>query len=371
MADALLRIRALIRKELVAALKDRRNRITLILLPIVQCLIYGYAASYDLVDVPYVVLDRDRTGASRELLSRLDGSSIFRRVADLETARDVARWIDDGRALVAVQIDRDFERHLLAGEGGSVQAITDGRNSNTAGTVTGYIETIVGRFDSDWRFRHGQPGVAVEVSTRAWYNPNLESRWNMIPGLIGTLTMLQTLLFAALSIAREREQGTFDQLLVTPFRPAEILAGKALAALVIGLMQAAGIVLVAQLWFQIPFAGSFLTLLAGLSVFLLAATGVGLAISSVSGTTQQAFLLSFVIVMPFSLLSGLTTPIIAMPRAFQYLTLLDPLRYGVELGQRAYLEGVGLDRLWPDIWPMAVIAAVTLSVAAAMFRRFS
>jgi ABC-2 type transport system permease protein len=371
MIDAVLRILALIRKELLSALKDRRGRITLILLPVVQCLIYGYAASYDLVYVPYAVLDRDRTDASRELLSRLDGSSLFRRVAELDTAADLASWIDDGRALVAVQIDRDFERHLLSGEGGSVQAIADGRNSNTAGTVTAYLETIVARFDSDWRTRHGRAGVAIHVRTRAWFNPNLESRWNMIPGLIGTLTMLQTLLFAALSIAWEREQGTFDQLLVTPFRPAEILAGKALASLAIGMLQAGGIVLVAQLWFRIPFAGSFLALAAGLAVFLLAATGIGLAVSSISTTTQQAFLLSFVIVMPFALLSGLTTPIIAMPKAFQYLTLIDPLRYGVELGQRAYLEGVGLDLLWPDIWPMALIAAVTLPLAAFMFRRIS
>src|SRR5262249_45976622 len=216
--------------------------------------------------------------------------------------------------------------------------------------------------------RHGQARVPVRLTTRAWYNPNLETRWHMIPALIGTLTLLQTLLLTALSVAREREQGTFDQLLVTPFRPAEIMAGKALPSMLVGIVQPALFLLVAQLWFRIPFAGSFFTLYAGLTVFLLAAVGIGLLLSSVAATMQQAMLYSFMLIMPFALLSGLTTPISSMPEVLQYLTLINPLRYAIDMAHRVYLEGVGLRLLFPELWPLAIMAVVTLSVASWMFR---
>jgi len=202
---------------------------------------------------------------------------------------------------------------------------------------------------------------------RAWYNPNLETRWHMIPALIGTLTLLQTLLLTGLSVAREREQGTFDQLLVTPFRPFEIMAGKALPSMLVGIVQATLVLLVAQLWFRIPFAGSFSTLYAGLTLFLLAAIGIGLLLSSVAATMQQAMLFSFLLIMPFSLLSGLTTPISSMPEILRYFTLVNPLRYAIDIARRVYLEGVGLNVLTGDLWPLALIAAITLTAASWMF----
>jgi ABC-2 type transport system permease protein len=190
----------------------------------------------------------------------------------------------------------------------------------------------------------------------------------MIPGLIGTLTLLQTLLLTAMSVACERDQGAFDQLLVTPFRPAEIMAGKALPSVPIGTMPATMILLVAQLWFRIPFAGSFVTLDAGLSVFLLAAVGIGLLVSSVVATMQQTMLFTFVLLMPFVLPSGLVTPISSMHEVLQYFTLVNPLRYAIDIVHRVYLEGAGLSRLTHDLWPLAVLAAVTLSAASWMFR---
>lgn len=368
MLDAILRILALTRKELLAVLKDPRGRFSILIPPILQTLIFGYAATFDLNNVPYAVLDRDRSAASRDLLAGLDGSRVFRRVADLERAADVKTFIDERRAVLVVQIDQDFERRLLLGQPADVQVIADGRNSNTAGTALGYVSAIVEAFNADWRAAHGRSGPPIRVVARAWYNPNLETRWHMIPGLIGTLTLLQTLLLTAMSVAREREQGTFDQLLVTPFRPAEIMAGKALPSVLIGTVQATMILLVAQLWFRIPFAGSFVTLYAGLSVFLLAAVGVGLLVSSVVATMQQAMLFTFVLLMPFVLLSGLVTPISSMPEALQYFTLVNPLRYAIDIVHRVYLEGAGLSRLIPDLWPLAVLAAVTLSAASWMFR---
>src|SRR2546425_2979712 len=184
----------------------------------------------------------------------------------------------------------------------------------------GYVGAIVEAFNADWRAVHGQAGPPIRVAVRAWYNPNLETRWNMIPGLIGTLTMMQTLLLAAMSVAREREQGTFDQLLVTPFRPAEIMAGKAIPSVLIGMGQATTILLVAQLWFRIPFVGSFIVLYIGIGLFLVAAVGIGLLVSSIAANMQQAMLYSFMVNITFSLLSGLTTPLSSMPEFLQYCT---------------------------------------------------
>jgi ABC-2 type transport system permease protein len=368
MIDMILRVLALTLKELLAVLKDPRGRATLFIPPVIQCLIYGYVATYDLNDIPYAVLDQDRSAASRELLAHLDGTGVFRRVAELNRAGDIATCIDEGRAVLVLQIDQEFERRLQGGQTAELQVVADGRNSNTAATALGYVATIVESFNADWVGTHGQVSPAVRMTTRAWYNPNLETRWHMIPSLIGTLTMMQVLLLTAMSVAREREQGTFDQLLVTPFRPAEIMAGKALPSLFIGMVQATTILLVAQLWFCIPFAGSFVTLYAGLLLFLLAAVGIGLLVSSVSATMQQAMLYGFVVMMPFALLSGLTTPVSNMPRTLQQLTVVNPLRFAIDLVHRVYLEGAGIDRLGPDLWPLAVIALVTLSTASWLFR---
>ncbi len=364
---SLLRIVALARKEMLAVFKDRRARNSLILPPVIQSLIFGYAATYDLNHVPYAVLDQDGSAASRDLIARFDGSGIFERIADLHRESDVRTFIDQRRALLILQINRDFERKLESGMPADVQVIADGRDSNTAGTAMGYAGAVVDSFNTDWRNAHGVAGPPVSVAERAWYNPNLETRWDMIPGMIGTLTLLQTLLLTAMSVAREREQGTFDQLLVTPFRPYEIMVGKALPCMLIGMIQATGVLLVAQLWFHIPFAGSFFTLYAGMLCFVLASVGMGLLVSAFSYTMQQAMLYSFLMIMPFSMLSGLTTPLGNMPLPLQYFTLINPLRYAVDIAQRVYLEGTGFIQLMPDIWPLGIMAAVTLSAASWIF----
>ena len=362
-----MRIAALTRKELLAVLKDPRARLSLFIPPVVQALIFGYAATYDLNHVSYAALDQDHSAASRQLLAGLDGSGVFERVADLQRAADIASLINARTAILVVQVNPQFERDLLAGQSPNIQLIADGRNSNTAGTAMGYVGSIVQQFTVRWARDHGLPPAPVQIVTRAWYNPNLETRWFMIPGMIGTLTLIQTMMLTAMSVAREREQGTFDQLLVTPFRPFEIMAGKALPSMLVGTVQATGVLLVAQLWFHIPFAGSYLTLYSGLLLFLLAAVGIGLLLSAVAATMQQAMLYSLLLIMPFSLLSGLTTPMSSMPTFVRYVTAINPLSYAIDITRRVYLEGAGLNLLVADLWPLALIAAITLTAASWMF----
>jgi ABC-2 type transport system permease protein len=369
MIDALYRIAALIRKELLAILKDPKSRITVLVPPILQCLIFGYAASYDLNHVPYVLLDRDHSGASRALISAIERNGAFERVATLTATSEIADQITDKRAAVAVVIERDFERQLMAGKTGRVQVIADGRNTNTAGTAQGYLGTITADFAQTWRKENGfSAGQGVRVITRAWYNPNLETRWNMIPSLIGSITMMMTMILTAQSVAREREMGTFEQLLVTPFRPSEIMIGKAIPSMLVGLIQATSILLVSQFWFRIPFAGSYFVLYLTLLEFLAASVGIGLFISSISKTMQQAMIGSVVVTMPFMLLSGLTTPVMNMPEVLQYLTLANPLRYAISMTQQIYLEAAGIGQLLPEMLALLVISAVTLPIAAWMFR---
>ena len=363
-----LRILALIRKELLAVLKDPRSRISLFTPPLVQCFIFGYAATYDLNNVPYAVLDRDRSIASQQLLAKFDGSGVFRRIADLQNQQEIAGLINDHSALLIIEIERQFERQLLAGRTAGIQLISDGRNSNTAATANGYVNSIVETFNADWRAGHGLAALPIKVVSRAWFNPNFESRWHMVPGMIASLTMLQTMMLTALSVAREREQGTFDQLLVTPYTATEIMVGKAVPSMLIGLVQASLVLLVAQLWFEIPFSGAYLTLYLGLGSFLLAAVGIGLLISAISATMQQAMLYSFMVLMPFMLLSGLTTPVRNMPESLQFVTQLNPLRHAISLVERVYLEGATLTMLEQYLLPLLLIGLVTLSAAAILFR---
>jgi ABC-2 type transport system permease protein len=367
--ESLRRIAALIRKELSAILKDPRSRFTVLIPPLMQTLIFGYAATYDLNHVRYAVYDQDRSDASRQFLAGLDGSGTFRRVANLLEQREIAPLIDSRKVQVVVQIGQDFEKRLLSGEQADVQVIADGRNSNTAGTALNYIGTITDNFNATWRRNHGSASFPVHAVSRAWYNPNLETRWYMVTGMIGLITMVQMVIITAMSVAREREQGTFDQLLVTPFRPIEIIIGKSIPSIFIGLGQVTMILLLALFWFKIPFHGSLPTLYLGALLFLSAAVGIGLMISSFAATMQQALLGSFLTIMPFVMLSGLSTPIANMPHNIQTATLINPLRYIISILHRVALEAASLKEVSPDLWPLALIALCSLSIAVWMFRR--
>lgn len=366
--ELLRRIAALFRKELLSILKDPASRAILFVPALVQSLLFGYAATYDLSNVPYALLDQSQSVASHDLVSRLDGTGVFHRVATLRTQAGIAEVIDTQKALLVIRIGPQFEQDLAAGRDAPLQLVIDARNSNTAGSASRYVAAVVESYNAELRTRAGMPAPALRIESRAWYNPQLETRWNIVPGMIAALSMLQTLLLTALSVAREREQGTFDQLLVTPMSPLEIMVGKALPPVLIGLVQSTLVLSVALFWFRIPMAGSLVTLYTGLAFFTLASVGIGLSISAVSVNMQQAMLYAFVLLMPMMLLSGLTTPVRNMPHILQVLTYANPLRFAIDLVQRVYLEGVGLATVAHDLIPLSVIAAVTLPLAAWLFR---
>lgn len=366
---AVRQVLALIRKELLVLFKEPANRIILFVPALLQALLYGYAGTYDLHDTPYAVLDQSRSEVSARLLARIESNGLFRQVATLADARQIADVIDEGRAMFVVSIPADFADRLAQGQTTAMQLILDGRNSVTAGLASGYVSGIVGSYNQTLRQAAGISGTGgVQIEWRAWFNPNLESRWSLMPTLIASLSLIQTLLLAALSVAREREQGTFDQLLVTPLTPMQILVGKAVPSVLVGLLQSTIILVIIRFWFQIPMAGSIVTLYLGLLVFTVAAVGVGLSLSALSLTMQQAMLYTFLVVMPLMMLSGMLTPVRNMPEVLQVATHANPLRFGVAIARGVYLEGATFVDIVPHLIPLVVMIAVTLPLAAWLFR---
>lgn len=362
------RIRALVVKEFLAIWRDRRSRVVLFVPPIVQLLVFGYAATFDVTHIATAIYNEDAGLPARDLIARFEGAPAFDVTTHLSREEQIAELVDPRHVSLVVHIGQDFSRDIRSRQPARVQFIVDGRESNTALIILGYAGAIVADFNRDWARSHGESLPPASLVIRSWFNPNLETRWFFIPGIVAILTLVVTMVVTALSVAREREVGTFEQLLVTPLRPAEILIGKSLPAYVIGLGEATVIVAAAVFWFGIPFRGDLALLYAGLSLYLLAAIGVGLMISSISRTQQQAILGAFLFVVPAVILSGFATPIANMPQAVQDLTLLNPVRYFLIVVRGLFLEGLPAELVVRQLWPMALIAAVSLTSAAWMFR---
>ncbi len=361
-------ILSLARKEFLALMRDKRSRIIIIVPPIIQLFIFGFAATYDLNDVPVAVYNEDSGGASRELLARIEGSPHFSVLHRIGSDAEIAPLIDNRKVLLVVRFSQRFSADMARGDPASLQIVIDGRNSNTAMIALNYLRSVVLDFNRDWQQRHGQTGPPATLEMRAWYNENLQSRWFIVPGIVGSLMLVVTLLVTALSVAREREQGTFDQLLVTPLRPLELLVGKAIPGMVIGLLEATLIIVLMVWFFEVPLRGSLPALYLGILLFLAATVGVGLMISSIAVTQQQAILGAFLFVVPAIILSGFTTPIANMPEVVQWLTQLNPLRYFLVIVRGVTLEGDGFALLFHQFWPMVIIAAATLTMAGWLFR---
>lgn len=365
------RIYALIIKEFLALFRDKKSRLVLIAPPIVQFLVFGYAATFDLNNIPYAIYNEDPGFASRELLARFQGSPSFQQVASIDNDQAIAPLLNQEKALLVVHIDPLFTRDLLNHQSAKVQIIIDGRNSNTANVAFGYINTILLSFNQYWAETYHWEKIPAQLELRAWFNPNLLSRWFIVPGIVGLLMLVVTLLVTGLSVAREREQGTFDQLLVTPMRSMEILLGKAIPGLIIGGVEGIVIAMAAVFWFQIPFMGSVFALGIGMFLFLLAAIGIGLMISSLAMTQQQGLLGVFIFLQPAVILSGFATPIANMPSFIQKLTYVNPLRYFLVIVRGTFLEGDKINHLWAQYIPLAIIAFFSMAAAAWLFRNRS
>jgi len=363
------RIRALFIKELLAAVRDRRARFILIGPPVIQLLVFAFAATLEVKNVHIAVLNQDWGGASRELVERFAGAPAFTDVAVLERETDLRSALDTERAIMAVRIAGDFSRNIAAGKPADVEILLDGRRSNAAQIVAGYAEAVVDQFNADLMTRRGAPPQPSALILRSWFNPNFDSLWNTVPALVAILTALIGLIVTALAIARERELGTFEQLLVSPLQPMEILIGKTVPAMLIGMAEGTVIIAVGVLVLGVPFTGQLTWLYAGMLFYVAAIVGVGLLISSYARTQQQAILGAFVFLVPAIILSGFATPIANMPDWLQTATAADPVRYFLVISKGVFLKDMAAALVLDNIWPMAIIAAATLTAATLMFRR--
>jgi ABC-2 type transport system permease protein len=363
------RLKALVVKELLVVLRDPRGRIILIVPPLIQLIIFSFAATLEVKNVDVAVLDRDDGRAGHELVQRIRGSRSFRRIVMVDDPYQLRDAVDQQRVLAALHIGPTFSRDVAAGRPPDLQIILDGRRSNASQIVSGYLSQIVERAMAD-RARPGVDGARqVQVEPRNWFNPNLEFTWFTVPGLIAIIALLVGLIVTALSVARERELGTFDQLMVSPLRTHEILIGKLLPPLLIGLVHITLYVAAAALLFQVPLRGSLLLLYGSAILYLAAVVGLGLFISSLCATQQQAILGAFLFVAPAVLLSGFATPIDNMPAWLQPITLINPLRYFLVIVRGVFLKALPAAEVARNALPLLLIAVVTLSSAAWLFRR--
>jgi ABC-2 type transport system permease protein len=369
-------VRAIIRKEFIQAFRDPRMRAVLVVVPLVQLLVFGYAVTTDVRDVRLAVVDRDNTPQSRELVSRFTGSGYFQDVAHPSGEKDLKDLMDRGKVRAALVVDAGFGGELASSRSAPVQLILDGTDSNTASLVLGYAGRIVEGWSSEILAarmarqtggRHFPPPVVVH--SRAWFNENLESRNYFVPGVIALLLMVTTLLLSSMAIVREKEAGTIEQVMVTPITRWEFILGKTVPFVVIGYLNVAMISTLAVLWFRIPIRGSLLLLAAATGLYLMSMLGIGLYISTVSRTQQQAMMTTFFFTMPFVLLSGFIYPIANMPGWIQVLSYANPVRYFLVVVRGIFLKGVGLDILWPQLAALAAMGIITLTLASLRFRK--
>lgn len=367
------RLKALIVKELLAVLRDPKARAILIGPPIVQLFVFSYAATLEVRNVDILVLNRDAGKWGHELVQRIDGAPTFRRIIPVESPAALRASIDRQRAIAAIQIGPSFSRDIAAGRPADVQIILDGRRSNAAQIVAGYLNQIVNGLSGD--LARGPtsgarcPAPAVRVVPRNWFNPNLDFQWFMVPNLVALVALLMGIVVTALSIARERELGTFDQLMVSPLRTHEILIGKVIPPMLIGGLHTTIYVAAAVFAFGVPLEGSLAYLYGSAFFYLLAVVGIGLFISALAMTQQQAILGAFLFMVPAILLSGFATPIENMPDWLQPITMVNPLRYFLVIVRGVFLRDLPFAEVLRNTYPLMLIALVTLSAAAWLFRR--
>ena len=363
----LARLKALIVKELLNILRDPKSRTVLIVPPIIQIFVFSFAMTMEAKNVHLGVLNLDNGQAGLELVQRFDEAQTFTRIVPLTGQAQIKPLLDRQEVLAVLVVPVDFSRRLADGRPTAVQLLLDGRKTNTAQIVRGYAQRILESYLTERGA--GKAPQPVILQTRNWFNPNLEFLWYTVPSLICILSTVISLTLTALSVAREREMGTFEQLLVSPLQPTEILVGKALPAHFLALCSASLLLAIAIFVFRIPFQGSLLLLYGALVVFLFAIVGIGLFISSLCMTQQQAILGAFVFMPPAIILSGFATPIENMPPWLQEFTLINPLRWFLIIVRGVFLKDMPPADVLSNILPMVIIAMVTLTAAAWLFKR--
>ena len=370
------RLRYMMVKEFIHVFRDPKMRPVIFAAPIIQMLIFGYAASTDVRHVGLVVRDQDNTAASRDLVSRFVGSGYFDIVGTAADDAELRRLIDRGRAQAALCLDEGFESDLRAGRTAPVQIVVDGVDSLTAGLVLEYGAKIASEYSrnelADRAARltgPARPRGQVDLRVRVWFNENLESRNFYIPGVIATLVMLITLLLTSMAVVREKEVGTIEQIMVSPITRLEFILGKTIPFAIIGFFDVLLIIGVGVFWFDIPLRGSVSLLFLATALYLMTSLGVGLLISTVSQTQQQAMMTTFFFFFPAILLSGFIFPINNMPRMVQWATYLNPLRYFLKIVRGIFLKGVGFEILWPQMLALAIIGVCVLALSTQRFKK--
>ena len=379
------RILAIIRKEFYQTIKDPRMRALLIGPTLMQLILFGYAVNLDVVNARTAWMDMDHTPESRDLLASFQGSHYFRITATPGNDSEVRELMDHGKVEAVIRVLPGYSRDVKRGNNASVQILVDGTNSNTASIVASYATQIVNaqagralavqqnsrRISTSGRAGGPAPSVipVLTAQSRIWFNPDLRSRVYFVPGVIVNIIALVTIMLTSMSIVREKEIGTMEQMMVTPVRPLELIMGKLLPFAIVGIFEVALVVVAALLIFQVPMRGSFLLLFGSSLLFLLSTLGVGLFISTISKTQQQAMMSSFFFFMPAMLLSDFSFPIRNMPPSVQYLTYLNPLRYFMQIVRDLFLKGVGVESLWPQMAALFIFGLAILGLSALRFHK--
>ena len=370
------RIRRVFVKELIQALRDKRMRMTLIIPPIIQLIVFGYAANLDVKHIRTAVRDLDQSVDSRDVISRFRQSKYFDILFYPQRQQDTERLILNGDVVLSLEIPPDFSRKLKKGDTATVQILVDGTESNAAMIALGYVSKILGDYSTSIMIhrlnREGRIGfeeAGVELEHRIWFNPNLESRLFYVPGVIASIAFLIPVILTAMAIVREKEIGTLEQIMVTPIRSWELMVGKTLPFALIGLLDVVMIALIGVFWFEIPLRGNPLVLLCGAVLFLVSSVAIGLFISTISSTQQQAEISTFFFTMPAFVLSGFAFPIDNMPGWIQPLTYAIPLRYFLVIIRGVFLKGVGLDILWPQMAALAGLGGAMILLSSLRFRK--
>jgi ABC-2 type transport system permease protein len=370
------KIRYLFVKELIQTLRDKRMRYVLIVPPILQLIIFGYAANLDVKHIRTAVRDLDQSVESRDLIGRFGSSKYFDMISFPNTPKEVKDVINQGEVTVSIEIPTDFSRKLKKGDTATVQIILDGTESNTALIALGYANQILSEFSTQILVkklnRSGMIGfeeAGVELQHRIWFNPNLESRLFYIPGVIASIAFLIPIILTAQAIVREREIGTLEQIMVTPIRSWELIIGKTLPFALMGLFDVIMIALIGVYWFEVPLKGAPLVLLLGAVLFLVSSVAIGLFISTICSTQQQAQISTFFFAMPAFILSGFAFPLESMPEWIQYLTYANPLRYFLVIIRGVFLKAIGLDILWPQMLALGILGALMILLSSLRFQK--